>query len=112
MIDPNYADGWYNKGLTLDSLKKYEEAIKYYTKAIECYDKAIKLDPTDANAWFYRGSCKVKTGNIENGLIDLEKAIEIGKQEVIEMAQKDNDFESIRNDERFKAILDRHGTYG
>lgn len=31
------ADAWYNKGLALDSLGKYDEAQNYYDKAIELY---------------------------------------------------------------------------
>jgi tetratricopeptide (TPR) repeat protein len=34
-IEPDNFGALYNKGVTLSSLGKYEEAIKYYDKAIE-----------------------------------------------------------------------------
>ena len=34
-IDSNFYEVWFNKGLTLTNLKKYDSAI-------ECYDKSIK----------------------------------------------------------------------
>ena len=39
-IDPEYSNGYYNRGLSLNNLEKYEEAIKDF-------DIAIKLDPED-----------------------------------------------------------------
>jgi len=42
-INPKYTNAWYNKGLVLDYLRKYEEAIK-------CYDKALELNPNDTKA--------------------------------------------------------------
>jgi tetratricopeptide (TPR) repeat protein len=43
-IDPNDANAWYNKGISLGKLETYEEALK-------CYDKAIEIDPNHAYAW-------------------------------------------------------------
>jgi tetratricopeptide (TPR) repeat protein len=70
---------WYNKGIALDKLEKYDEAIKSYNKAIKLnanvstsiidkgnshynageyvaairyYDEAIKQDPKDEYAWY------------------------------------------------------------
>ncbi len=96
-LDPNYAGAWYNKGNVLGDLDEPEEAIK-------CYDKAIELDPDYATARYSRAWYKVKKGDIENGLADLKKAIEIDK-ELIELAKQDKGFETIKNDERFKALV-------
>jgi hypothetical protein len=35
----------------------------------------------------------------------LKKAIELDKGFYLELAKQDKDFESIRNDERFKALI-------
>jgi Flp pilus assembly protein TadD len=43
-IDPQDADAWISKGLALDDLGRYEEAI-------EAYNEAIKIDPQSAIAW-------------------------------------------------------------
>jgi hypothetical protein len=53
---------------------------------------------------YNRASSKVKHGDIENGLADLGKAIEIDR-DWTELAIQDKDFDSIRNDKRFKAVI-------
>ena len=39
---------WYNKGLALDNLNKYDEAIK-------AFDKAIEINPKYSAAWDNKG---------------------------------------------------------
>ena len=39
---------WFNKGVDLAKLKRYEEAI-------EAYEKAIEINPKDDDAWFNKG---------------------------------------------------------
>jgi tetratricopeptide (TPR) repeat protein len=138
-INPNNANALDTKGFILYNSGQYKEALEYYDKALniypeyseclshkglsfvkldkidnakECYNEAIKIDSNNAYAWYYRAKLYIAYSDTENGLIDLNKAIEIGKQRVIEKAKKDKDFESIRDDERFKAILDKHDTNG
>ena len=36
-INPQDSDAWYNKGLALTKLNKYDEAMKTYDKAIEIH---------------------------------------------------------------------------
>ena len=42
-IEPEHAYAWYNKGLSLSKLGKYEDGIKSYDKALE-----IKLNYAEA----------------------------------------------------------------
>jgi len=97
-IKPSEPDNWNSKGCALTGLGKYEQAI-------ECYDKALEIDPNYAYTWYNRASCNIKMGNIDSVFLDLEKAIQIGKREYIELAKQDEDFESIRNDNHFKALV-------
>jgi tetratricopeptide (TPR) repeat protein len=96
-LDPKFAMAWHNKGNVLYTLERPEEAIK-------SYDKAIELDPNLASALFIRASIKAKKGETENALADLKKATEIDK-EYIESAKQSNDFEIIRDDKRFKDLI-------
>jgi tetratricopeptide (TPR) repeat protein len=98
-INPKYAEAWNNKGVALGSLSKYQEAI-------ESFDKAIEINPNNADAWYNRACGEIRKGKIESGLEDLKKAIEIDTV-WIDSAEKDEDFESIRNDERFKRVVKR-----
>jgi tetratricopeptide (TPR) repeat protein len=52
-IDPNYSSALSNKGIALDDLGKYDEAI-------ESYDKALELDPFLGEKY-----------KCENGILDL-----------------------------------------
>jgi tetratricopeptide (TPR) repeat protein len=65
-------------------LSKYQEAIK-------CYDEIIKLDPNDSRYWYNRACTEVLKGDIQNGLADLRKALEMNK-EYAELAKHDKDF--------------------
>jgi cell fate (sporulation/competence/biofilm development) regulator YlbF (YheA/YmcA/DUF963 family) len=42
--------------------------------------------------------------NIELAIADLKKAIELDPK-YLELAKTDSDFDSIRNDDRFKALI-------
>ena len=75
---------WYNKGLALARLGKYEEAV-------ECYDKALEINTNAPGLWYNRACSNVKRGNIENGLEDLKTAIKIGKEEYIRLAKEGED---------------------
>lgn len=87
---------WNNKGLALYNLGKHKEAIA-------CYDKALEMKQDYALAWYNRACSKVKIRDIENAIADLKKAIGINK-DYIRIAKQDKDFESIRDDEGFKAL--------
>jgi tetratricopeptide (TPR) repeat protein len=100
-IDPNNTNASVSKGVALHNLGKYD-------KSIECYDKALEIDPNYADAWYNRACSKVKKGDIDDGLTDLKKAIEIDKEKYVKLAKEDRDFESIRNDDRFKALISDH----
>jgi tetratricopeptide (TPR) repeat protein len=43
---------WYNKGVSLENLGKYQEAIA-------CYDIALEINPSDAEAWGGKGLQKI-----------------------------------------------------
>jgi tetratricopeptide (TPR) repeat protein len=71
-IDPNYADAWYNKGVTLYRLGKHND------EAIQCYDKAIEIDPNYADAWYNKGVTLYRLGKHNDEAIQCyDKAIEI-----------------------------------
>ena len=47
----------------------------------------------------------MKIGNIERGLEDLRKAVEINKDTYVELAKRESYFDTIRGDSRFTAIV-------
>ncbi len=47
-INPQNADAYYNKALSLSAIKNYPEAI-------ECYDKALEINQDNADAYYNKG---------------------------------------------------------
>jgi len=52
------SDAWSNKGNSLLSLGRFEEAIA-------CFDEVIKLDPEYSDAWYIKSSALKKLGRDE-----------------------------------------------
>ena len=69
-LNPNYADAWYNKGVALGNLGKYDEEIK-------CYDEAIKINPHDDKAWCNKGVALGNLGKYDEALKCYDEAIKI-----------------------------------
>jgi tetratricopeptide (TPR) repeat protein len=69
------------------------------------FGKALEIDSNNAGLWYNRACARVKQGDTGNGLADLKKAIEIDEK-YVELAKQEKDFESIRNNERFKALVE------
>ncbi|OKH55637.1 tetratricopeptide repeat protein [Scytonema sp. HK-05] len=97
-IKPDDHLAWYNRGNALDELGRNEEAI-------ESFDQALKFKPDKHEAWYNKARCYVVQGNIEQAIENLEKAIHLNPDEYREMAKTDSDFDSIREDERFVALI-------
>jgi tetratricopeptide (TPR) repeat protein len=96
-MDSNYFLVWYDYGITIAKLGRYEEAVKLF-------DKSLEIDPKHAGSWYWRARSKIKMDDLESGLVDLRKAIELNS-EFVELAKQEYDFEKIRNDKRFKELI-------
>jgi tetratricopeptide (TPR) repeat protein len=70
-IDPNDAITWYNKGVALDNLCRYDEAIK-------SYDRAIQIDPNYADPWYNKGVTLGKLGRSDEAKQYFTKARQLG----------------------------------
>jgi tetratricopeptide (TPR) repeat protein len=67
---PTDADTWNKKGVALDGLRRFEEAIK-------CYDKALEINPRHVKAWTNKGLALVALRRFEEAIQCLDKALEI-----------------------------------
>jgi serine/threonine protein kinase len=101
---------WINKGHSLNSLGRFDEAIKCYEQALEinpqnvlawnnkgaslnslgrfdealgCYDQAIKIDPQDADAWYNKGVSLARLGRFDEEIKCYEQALEINLQHAL-----------------------------
>lgn len=64
---PEYTDAWVRKGVTLLNEKKYDEAEI-------CLNQAVRLRPMEFKAVYNRGKLRLKMGDTERAIADLDKA--------------------------------------
>lgn len=95
--NPRNVETWNIKGMALGNLDKYKEAV-------ESFDRAVEIDSNFDGAWYNKACFESKKGNIDNAITSLKKAIEINK-ECIEMANREKDFDNIKDDKRFIQLL-------
>lgn len=48
ILEPDNPEAWYNKGMALYRLERYEEAVS-------SYEEALRLRPDDPEAWYNKG---------------------------------------------------------
>ncbi|MEQ9373454.1 MAG: tetratricopeptide repeat protein [Coleofasciculus chthonoplastes F3-SA18-01] len=95
---PDQDEAWNNRGIALRKLGRLEEAI------ISC-NKALEIKPDYDNA-FYNKACYLALQNqINLALENLQQAIALNSDEYREMAKTDSDFDNLRHDPRFQALI-------
>ncbi|MEH2147081.1 TPR end-of-group domain-containing protein, partial [Nostoc sp.] len=94
----DYHQAWYNRGIALRKLGRNEEALA-------SYDQALKIKPDDPSSFYNKACYYALQGNIEQALENIEQAINLNCEEYREMAKTDSDFDGIREDERFQALI-------
>jgi Flp pilus assembly protein TadD len=97
-IKPDDHKAWCNRGVTLGNLGRYEEAIA-------SYDRALELKPDDPSPYYNKACAYSLQNQIELALENLQKAIQLSPEEYRKMAKTDIDFDSIRYDPGFQALI-------
>jgi tetratricopeptide (TPR) repeat protein len=97
-IKPDKDEAWYNRGIALADLGRLEEAVA-------SYDQALKIKPDFHEAWYNKAYSYALQGNVEQAIENLQQAINLSPDKYREMAKTDSDFDKIREDERFGALI-------
>ncbi|MBE9125054.1 MULTISPECIES: Uma2 family endonuclease [unclassified Coleofasciculus] len=93
-----FYNAWYNQGVALGNLGRYREAIASFNKVLE-------FQPNYADAFYNKACCYALQGNVEQAIENLQQALNLSPDEYREDAKIDSDFDSIREDERFQALI-------
>ncbi|HLO85154.1 MAG TPA: tetratricopeptide repeat protein [Nostocaceae cyanobacterium] len=97
-LQPQYSLWWANQGIILARAGRYQEALASCEKALE-----LKFD--DESGHYGKACCHALQGKIELAIENLQKAININPSRCCREAKRNPDFDSIRNDEQFKALV-------
>lgn len=77
---PDYADAYFNRGLTY-------ELQEDYPKAVKDFDKTIILTPRDGEAFFHRATVYLKLGDDEKAARDFQTAARLGNRKAQKQLQ-------------------------
>ncbi|MGL4499824.1 MAG: TPR end-of-group domain-containing protein, partial [Planktothrix sp.] len=97
-LEPDAAYIWGNRGYVLHILGRYDEAMASYQKVLE-------LDSNSANAYYNIACLYGVQGNVDVAIHNLKRAIELDS-ECREMAKTDSDFDRLRQNSQFQALLE------
>ncbi len=67
---------------------------------METFDRAIQLNQNDSLAWYNRACLRVKQGQLEEAIADLQHALEL-HPELVDAVMNDEDFDPIRDQIQF-----------
>jgi tetratricopeptide (TPR) repeat protein len=95
---PDDHEAWYNRGIALGNLGRLEDAIA-------SYDKALEFKPDDTSAFYNKACCYALHSQIDQAIQNLQQAINLNPDKYREMAKTDSDFDSMRSDVRFQALI-------
>lgn len=77
--------------------------------ALSLANQALEIDEDYFNAYFQRARAYVKLGLNDNAIEDIEKTLQSNDQ-YFEEINKEEDFEPIKNDERYIEIISQYNT--
>ena len=95
---PDKDEAWNNRGGALVNLGRYEEAIA-------SYDRALQIKPDDPSSYYNKACIYSLQDQIELALENLQKVIQLDPEKHREMAKTDSDFDNIRHDPCFQALI-------
>ncbi|MEQ8466758.1 tetratricopeptide repeat protein [Coleofasciculus sp. E1-EBD-02] len=96
----DFDEVWIHRGIVLANLERFEEAIA-------SFDKALTFQPNDANAFYGKASCYAWQNKVDLAIESLQKAINLNPSKYREIAKTDSDFDNLRGDNRFQALIQR-----
>ncbi|WP_414585415.1 tetratricopeptide repeat protein [Scytonema sp. PCC 10023] len=79
---------WFNQGIDLANLGKFEEAIA-------SFDEALKIKPAQPEAWYERGTALASLERFEEAISYLDKSIEINPNHELAWRNKANALEKL-----------------
>ena len=96
-LNPDLALAYNNRGLAYSKQGKYSEAIADF-------NQALKLNPDYALAYYNKACVYSSKREIKEAIENLQRAIDLNAK-LRDMAKTDSDFDNIRQDRQFRALV-------
>ena len=97
-INPNFADAYSNRGVILQEMRRYDEAL-------QSYDNAIKINPNHFFSHGNRGITLKDLNRYDEALNSFDRAIEINPNFVEAYNNKGNALKDLK---RYEEALDNY----
>ena len=131
-IKDDFPEAWSNRGLAVSRLGHYDEALANHDKALKLQpedpllwvnrgivlarsgsyeealascDKALELQPNDESGYYGKACCYALQGDFYMAIENLQQAINLNPRRCRREAKTNPDFDSIRSDSRFQALM-------
>jgi superkiller protein 3 len=98
MIKPDCYYAWNYRGVVLNKLGRYEEAL-------QSFEKSLNHKHQNPNAWYGKASTYALCGQVNLALSNLRRAIELSPNLYRVMVQTDASFNSLRQHPSFQELL-------
>ncbi|MBW4575331.1 MAG: tetratricopeptide repeat protein [Aphanothece sp. CMT-3BRIN-NPC111] len=97
-LQPKFPLWWANRGIVLARAGCYEEALA------SC-DKALELQPQDESGYYGKACCYALQDDSYMAIENLQQAINLNPHRCQMEAKINSDFDSLRVDKRFQALM-------
>jgi len=98
--EPSNYENFQKKAFAFMELGRYKRAIAYF-------DQVINANPEEFSLFYNKACCYGLLGEVEEAILALQEAIYLNS-ECLDMAKTDTDFDAIRYDGNFRALLRGH----
>jgi len=98
--EPGNYENFQKKAFAFMELGRYKRAIAYF-------DQVINANPEEFSLFYNKACCYGLLGEVEEAILALQEAIYLNS-ECLDMAKTDTDFDAIRYDANFRALLRGH----
>ena len=104
-LDQEFAAAYHYWGIALYGLWELKKENAYLEEALLRLDESIEIEKNDAWTWYDKASIHTLLTEKEEALESLQKAFEFNPK-YKEAAKKDEDFEWLWKDEKFKKLVE------
>jgi tetratricopeptide (TPR) repeat protein len=98
-LKPDNPEAYNDRGIVYKHQGKYSEAIADF-------NQALKLKPDDASAYYNKACAYSLKREVKAAIENLQRAIDLDTK-YQEMAKTDSDFDNIRKDKQFQALVEK-----